>query len=62
MSIIVMVSGSVKYFSEEQEGEVRGFTDSVLLVPNWELQGPKGGSKKGGRRWLVQSQTFRIIV
>jgi len=60
MSIVVMVSGSVKYFSEDDEGELRGFTDSVLLVPNWETQGPKANKK--GRRWLIQSQTFRIVL
>lgn len=60
MSIVVMVNGSVKYFGEDNDGEVKGFTDSFLLVPNWETQGPKGNKK--GRRWLIQTQTFRVVA
>jgi NTF2-related export protein 1/2 len=52
MSIVVMVSGSVKYFknSEEEEAraENRGFTETFVLVPNPEAQNPKAarGLKK----------------
>ena len=60
MSILVMVSGGVRYGKEDGDGEVRGFTDNVVLVPNWEAQGPK--ASKGDRRWLIQNQTFRLVV
>lgn len=52
MSIVVMVSGSVKYFktseAEEARAESRGFTETIVLVPNQEAQGPKAakGLKK----------------
>lgn len=59
MSIVVMVSGSVKYFEEGGEGELRGFTDNLILVPNWDAQGPK--ASKGTRKWLIQNQTFRLV-
>jgi NTF2-related export protein 1/2 len=60
MSILVMVSGSVKYFKESTDGETRGFTENVVLVPNWEAQGPK--APKGLKKWLIQSQTFRLVL
>ncbi|TVY32499.1 hypothetical protein LSUB1_G007755 [Lachnellula subtilissima] len=54
MSILVMVSGSVKYADAE---ETRGFVDNVLLVPNWDITKKNEKEKK---KWLVQSQTFRL--
>jgi NTF2-related export protein 1/2 len=60
MSILVMVNGSVKYFKENTDGETRGFTESVVLVPNFVAQGPK--APKGAKRWLIQSQTFRLVL
>lgn len=56
VSVMVIISGSVKY---GEEGEVRGFTDNVILVPNWESHGPKAA--KGLKQWLVQSQMFRFV-
>ena len=55
MSILVLVSGSVKYGEEE----ARCFTDNVLLVPNWEITAK---NQKEKRKWLVQSQTFRLVL
>jgi NTF2-related export protein 1/2 len=60
MLILVMVSGSVEYFKETLEGEKRGFTDNIILVPNWDAQKPN--APKGIRKWLVQSQVFRLVV
>ncbi|KAG9239678.1 hypothetical protein BJ875DRAFT_365096 [Amylocarpus encephaloides] len=56
MSIMVMVNGSVRY---GEETETQGFTDSVVLVPNWDALGK---SPKGKRKWLIQSQTYRVIL
>jgi NTF2-related export protein 1/2 len=64
MSIVVMVSGSVKYFKssddEEARAELRGFTETFVLVPNQEAQNPKAA--KGIRKWLIQSQNFRLVL
>lgn len=60
MSILVMVNGSVKYFKENTDGETRGFTENVVLIPNPDGQGPK--APKAAKRWLIQSQTFRLVL
>lgn len=60
MSLLVLVSGSAKYWRDGTDSEVRGFTETVILVPNWEAQSPKAA--KGERKWLIQSQKFRLVV
>lgn len=60
MSIMVMVSGSVKYYKDGTEGETRGFTENFMLVPNMEAQGPK--APRGLKKWLIQSQNFRLVL
>lgn len=57
MSIVVIVSGTVKY---GEEGDVRVFSDSLVLVPNLETHSPKAA--KGLKKWLVQSQNFRLVL
>lgn len=57
MSIVVLISGTVKY---GEEGDVRAFTDNVVLVPNLEAHSPKAA--KGLKKWLVQSQNFRLVL
>ncbi|KAK5110830.1 hypothetical protein LTR62_005541 [Meristemomyces frigidus] len=62
MSFVVQVSGSVRV-GEAREGPLRGFTDSLVLVPNSEQTGGRGTGKQDvGKRWLIQSQTFRFVV
>ncbi|KAK5113860.1 hypothetical protein LTR85_010393 [Meristemomyces frigidus] len=59
MSLIVQVSGSVRLV-ERKEGPLRGFSDSFILVPNKEEVGGRGtGKQDHGKKWLIQSQTFR---
>lgn len=64
MSILLMVSGSVRYSKHGEDGENRGenraFTETFVLVPNWEAQSPK--APKGLKRWLIQSQNFRLVL
>jgi NTF2-related export protein 1/2 len=60
MSIMVMVSGSVKYIKDGTEGEIRGFTENFMLVPNTEAHGPKAA--RGTKKWLIQSQNFRLVL
>jgi NTF2-related export protein 1/2 len=60
MSVLVMVSGSVRYSKEGTDSDMRGFTENVVLVPNWAAQGSKAA--KGERKWLIQSQNFRLVL
>lgn len=60
VSILVMVSGSVRYWQDGTGGETHGFTENLVLVPNWEAHGPKAA--KNERKWLIQSQTFRLVL
>jgi NTF2-related export protein 1/2 len=64
MSILLIVSGSVRYSKPgedgENRGENRGFTETFVLVPNLEAHGPK--APKGLKRWLIQSQNFRLVL
>ncbi|KAK0109589.1 hypothetical protein ONS95_002274 [Cadophora gregata] len=60
MSILVLVSGSVKNMKDDVGRETRGFTESIILVPNWEAYNPK--APKGLRKWLISSQTFRFVL
>jgi NTF2-related export protein 1/2 len=60
MSIMVMVSGSVRYWKDGADSETRGFMENFLLVPNWDAHKPNAA--KGEKRWLVQTQTFRLVV
>ena len=62
MSLLVQVSGYVRLV-ERKEGPMRGFSDSMVLVPNKEEAGGKGKAKSGeGRNWLIQTQNFRFVV
>lgn len=62
MSLIVQISGSVR-LGERREGPLRGFSDSFVLVPNLQQSGGRGtGKQDHGKKWLIQSQTFRFVV
>jgi NTF2-related export protein 1/2 len=58
MSMLVTVSGSVQ-FEESRDQPERGFSETFVLVPNPKATQPKGRPKK---EWLIQSQTFRLVV
>ncbi|KAK4936378.1 hypothetical protein LTR66_003863 [Elasticomyces elasticus] len=58
ISVLVQVSGYVRLI-ERKEGPMRGFSDTLVLVPNRE--GTRGKSSVG-RRWVVQSQNLRFVV
>ncbi|KAH0559670.1 hypothetical protein GP486_003815 [Trichoglossum hirsutum] len=59
MSILLSVSGWVR-FGDSKEVPIRGFSESFVLVPNAEaaVAKPKGNARK----WLIQSQNFRLVV
>lgn len=62
ISVLVQVSGSVRLI-ERKDGPLKGFADTLVLVPNKEAVGAKGKAKSGeGRSWVVQSQNFRFVV
>ena len=59
MSMLVSVSGYVK-FGEPREAEMRTFSETFVLVPSpAAVGGIKGRNQKD---WLIQSQTFRLVV
>ncbi|KAG4439346.1 hypothetical protein IFR05_005158 [Cadophora sp. M221] len=60
MSILVLISGSIKSMKDDVGGDSRGFTETIVLVPNWEAYNPKAG--KGLKKWLIASQTFRFVL
>ncbi|KAL8730029.1 MAG: hypothetical protein Q9166_004353 [cf. Caloplaca sp. 2 TL-2023] len=60
MTILVAVSGYVKY-GNPKEAEPRGFSETFLLVPNLAAVGSKQ-RLKNVKEWLIQTQTFRIVV
>lgn len=59
MSILVSVSGYVK-FGEPRGAKLNGFSETFVLIPNpTVVTSSKGKNRKG---WLIQSQTFRLVV
>lgn len=62
VSLVVQVSGYVR-LQERKEGPMKGFSDSLVLVPNKEETGGQGtGKQSAGRKWLIQTQNFRFVV
>ncbi|CZT47515.1 related to nuclear transport factor 2 domain protein [Rhynchosporium secalis] len=60
MSILVLVSGSVKNMKDDIGADIRGFSESIILVPSWDAHASK--ASKGSRKWLISSQTFRFVL
>ena len=60
MSVLVSASGYVRY-GQARDGAMRGFSESVILVPNTDVQNTR--LKGSGRKdWLIQSQNFRLTI
>ncbi|KAJ5225395.1 hypothetical protein N7468_006620 [Penicillium chermesinum] len=59
MSILVVVSGSVRYGDRDPAKPQRGFSETFVLVPN-----ATGGDHGKGRRseYLIEDQNFRLVV
>ncbi len=60
ISMVVMIDGEVIYSKGTENEEVRNFSESIILVPNWKAQRPN--APKGLRKWLIASQNFRVVV
>jgi NTF2-related export protein 1/2 len=58
MSFLLIVSGYVKY-GEARDAKMRGFTENFVLVPNFQAG---AGNPKDVKKWLIQSQNFRIVL
>ena len=58
MCIALIVSGYVKY-GEARDTKMRGFTENFILVPNFQAG---IGSPHDMKKWLIQSQNFRIVL
>lgn len=57
MTILVIISGAVR-FSEERNDPERQFSETLVLVPNQD-RGSRGQRPKD---FLIQSQNFRVVV
>lgn len=60
MTLTIIVSGYVK-FGPVKESEMRGFSDTFVLVPKPEAFGSKSRTTNL-RGWFIQSQNFRLVV
>lgn len=60
MTILVTVSGFVKT-GTTRDAPTRGFSESFVLVPNHDAAKAKN-QEKSVKHWLIQSQTFRLVV
>lgn len=60
MTILVVVSGYVKY-GDSRDATMRGFSENFVLVPNPNA-GKSKGHTKNQKEWLIQNQTFRLVV
>ncbi|KAL8994013.1 MAG: hypothetical protein Q9169_005912 [Polycauliona sp. 2 TL-2023] len=60
MTILVAVSGYVKY-GKPKEAQPRAFSETFLLVPN---PAAAAGQQRvrNVKEWVIQTQTFRIVV
>lgn len=57
MSMLVMVSGYVRY--GDRNAPMHGFSETFVLVPNRE---PPPGRGARAQRWLIQSENFRLVT
>lgn len=58
MSIAVLVTGRIR-FGRGKEVPEKKFTESFVLVPNWEAM--QRNPPRGIRSWLIMSQNFRAL-
>lgn len=59
MSIMVVCNGDVKY-TLGGGIEQHNFTESIVLVPNWETHKPNAA--RGLQKWLIASHNFRHVT
>lgn len=59
ISFMVLVSGSARYWADGTSSEPKAFSESFVMVPSREAHAPK--APRGAKKWLIQSQNFRIV-
>ena len=60
MTILLTVSGSVKY-GQSRSVEPRGFSETFVLTPNPAASANSRQPSRNVKEWLIQSQNFRLI-
>ncbi|KAG5917756.1 hypothetical protein E4U61_002427 [Claviceps capensis] len=58
MSLVVTTMGKVQ-FGKGREAARKMFTETFVLVPNWDSMGRN--PPRGLKRWLIMSQNFRAL-
>ena len=61
ITILVMVSGTVQ-FGKDRKGPTDTFSETFVLIPNYESSGRRSGRAPRGRDFLIQCQNFRIVA
>ena len=61
MSLLVIVSGNMRV-GPQRESELKGFSETFVLVPNPQSTGKKPRGRGASHDWLVQSSNFRFVV
>lgn len=61
MSILVLISGNVR-FGESRDLPQRGFSETVVLIPNPAVDQGVRRAGRGRKDWLIESQNFRLVV
>ena len=61
MSIVLTVSGYVRY-GESRSAVMRGFDESIILVPYADPSSSNRGRDVLAKDWLIQCQNFRLVV
>jgi NTF2-related export protein 1/2 len=60
-SILLTVNGYAR-FGEARDAPLRGFSESIILVPNAHAAASRGRGGSAARDWLIQFQNFRLVV
>lgn len=63
LSILIQITGLVRYGNDRDAPPPRNFSEHLVLVPNWDAMSSRGSSHtpRGARRWLIQSQIWRAL-
>jgi NTF2-related export protein 1/2 len=60
ISMVVVVSGSVKFGPVNEKDQDRGFSETFILIPNTTVKGRE--KEKDKKDFLIQSQNFRVVA
>jgi NTF2-related export protein 1/2 len=60
ISMVVVVSGSVKLGGSEVENDERGFSETLVLIPNTNIR--RKEHDRNRKDFVIQSQNFRVVA